>query len=698
MLGDLNKIINAIVGKQFVAASGYVNRQIESHGPRPCLLAIKANLQLQMGNMEELEKITETFNELHPENPIALSLAAIRAAKEHEVDEALERMQDALEFLADGPMNDTTYATIQVIAHLLISHGEVVPAIGYLTLQAAINSEDDDSALRMLQTIFSAPNVPSLLKCSPPPMDRPEGAPWLETLDQCENLGAQGRWRKAVEMLKDLDQQYPDQPAILQVLARYQGWLNQLPDAAATLRRLANHPAMDLDFAVEMEATAQLLAEQDEQMVDQVLHVYPVDDSSRMMERLLSEKQVLPMSADEDQPSEEDSPPPKGKFLLLDRDQPPSGKELQLHEIPNILGELYLYGRETDREARLEFVTIKCPDYERKMEVLTQFVQQHCGELIQEESIGQIPARAAAMTWRWRLPDDTPRVKREALIGEKRREMNLNVWPETPLGCLGGKRPVDVADDENYRIPLLAAILVLEDVAERSRLDFDYNELRAKLNLPVREEFSLSEHPSTVFSPMQLHLIKVDDLTDEQLIELFQAAVAYRLGTATMRMGREILARPDMISRAERPKILDVMCQSSGSLEEIVEFIRIATDDTLATGQPVGPWLLRELEIRLMKGDSQRANELLTELQTKHMRAPGVAQGLYSLLVRFGIISPDGQPRHPTAGAPAPGPAAPLASSQPQAAAPPPGVWTPGGPQAPAGGGDKPKLWVPGMD
>jgi hypothetical protein len=85
----------------------------------------------------------------------------------------------------------------------------------------------------------------------------------------------------------------------------------------------------------------------------------------------------------------EGSPPPKGAFWLLDRITPASGKELQLHEIPNILGEMYLYGRETDREARLEFVTVKSADYERKLEVLAQLVGEHCGDVAKEEPIGQ---------------------------------------------------------------------------------------------------------------------------------------------------------------------------------------------------------------------------------------------------------------------------------------------------------------------
>ncbi len=698
MVGDLNKVVTSLKGGQRAAALGQVSRLLESHGPRACLLAIKGSTQMQMGNLEELEKVTETFRQHYPGNPIALSFAAVLAATRNDVDGMVMRLQEALEGVADGAMHEATYAAIGIVGRVLTQGGHIVPAIGYLTLQAAIAPEEDDSAWNILRSIFAAQTVPNLLKFTPAPIAPRERAAWTEELAAAEESAGRGRWRQAVAALKDLDQRYPDQPAILQNLARYQGWLNQLDDAAATLHRLAAHPSLDSDYAVETEAMAQLMSSYERDTVDEMLRTYPVEDSQRMMERLLSEKQVMQIPVDPAKLAGEGSPPPKGAFWLLDRITPASGKELQLHEIPNVLGEMYLYGRETDREARLEFVTVKSADYERKLEVLAQLVGEHLGDLAKEEPIGRIAAEAAAMSWKWRLPEDTPRTRREQLLREKRREVNLNVWPDTPLPALDGKRPVDVAGDPAYRVRLLAAILIQEDHAERSRISFDFNELRAKLNLPLRQEISLADLPSTTLSPMQLQLLKLDALTDEQLLEVFEVAVAYNLSRAGLRLGTELLRRLHLVNRAERPKILNLMIPLSGSTEQILDFIRIAYEDVVATGQSMAPWLLRELEVRLVNGDLERANELLVMIQSQHIREPGVSQALYTLLVRFGIISPDGKPAQAArAGRPQSAPS-PLISDQPQAPAASEGIWTPGSPRTPSSGGEKPKLWVPGMD
>jgi hypothetical protein len=108
----------------------------------------------------------------------------------------------------------------------------------------------------------------------------------------------------------------------------------------------------------------------------------------------------------------------------------------------------------------------------------------------------------------------------------------------------------------------------------------------------------LADLPSTTLSPMQLHLVKLDALTDEQLLEVFEVAVAYNLSRRVAAWER-IAQAAAVGHRAERPKILNLMIPLSGSTEQVLDFIRIAYEDTLATGQSMAPWLLRELEVRL---------------------------------------------------------------------------------------------------
>ena len=109
-----------------------------------------------------------------------------------------------------------------------------------------------------------------------------------------------------------------------------------------------------------------------------------------------------------------------------------------------------------------------------------------------------------------------------------------------------------------------------------------------------------------------------------------------------------------------------------------------------ASGGSPARWLLAELSIRLAQADTSECQKLVQTIQTRHMQEPGVAQGLYEILVNYGIISPEGGPAGPGAAAPPPLAAAPT----PEPASK---LWTPDAAAAETGG-EKSKLWIPGMD
>ena len=77
MLGDLNKIVDALQGGQRAGAMSLLNRQLELKGSRACLLTLKGLTQLQMDDMEGVAKTADEFLQAHPDNPVACSLSAI---------------------------------------------------------------------------------------------------------------------------------------------------------------------------------------------------------------------------------------------------------------------------------------------------------------------------------------------------------------------------------------------------------------------------------------------------------------------------------------------------------------------------------------------------------------------------------------------------------------------------------------------
>jgi len=685
MLGDLNNIVEALQGGQRAGAMSLLNRQLELKGSRACLLTLKGVTQLQLGDKEGLTKTADEFLQAHPDNPVACSLSAIVAAADQNRDLALQQLQRAL---ADESteIHEVVYEALAAVAQLLAQTGEIVAARAHLMRMIDLTAESDTGPRELLMQLDGAANVPILLKQDWELAGPPSDAVWKDACEAALRYAERGAWAEALQRFQALADELPREAAIWKNVAILAGNLAQSQLSADAWRRYAALDEVALDDAVEAEALAQLLAEPDHPLIPEIAQTYHVLDTERVLERLLSERHVDRMNADLSAMGGEDAPAPKAAFWLLDRALPRTSEDLTFDQVPSIVGELYLFGRETDRDARLEFVTAKTADLDAKAERIRQLLAEFGGELQKEETIREVPASAAALTWRWRMPNDTTVAQRTALIEQKRRDINLNVWPDTPLPELDGKSPAQAASDPQYRVRLLALILRLELGGEQGKFDFDFNELRAKLGLPIRQDFEVAELQARRLSLVQMHLVPADQLPDEQLAALYVVAAVYRLPRAIRRLAPEVLRRPGLQETFSRAEVCHALFVLSKTPEDALDWLLQAQRAAVEAKQSPARYLLEELELRRVRGEGAECQRLITQLRTRHAEEPGVAQALYNWLRSIGAIAPDGRM------------APPQAAPSPQAAAAPAGIWTPGQAAAPPAGAAKPGLWVPGMD
>jgi hypothetical protein len=360
-----------------------------------------------------------------------------------------------------------------------------------------------------------------------------------------------------------------------------------------------------------------------------------------------------------------------------------------------ILGELYLFGRETDRDPRLEFHTLKSGDFEQKQQVLQDLLHDVGGALETEETIGEVSETAATLSFRWRLPETVSQEQRLSLLREKQRDVNLNVWPDTPLAVLDGKTPGEAAADWNYRSRVMATILLMELAAEQSGSSMDFNELRAKLSLPTRDDID-PETTDMAHVPIgRLHLVQVQKLRMEELLRQFDRATSSGAPRAARRIGQELLKRLDELPAESKPGLFGAMAALADNPQQALDYNRQGRVAAEALGRSPAAWLLRELEMHLAIGNSDAAAQLFQILQTRHIREPGIAEAMYSLMVRLGMVTPDGKLR---ATGPTDEPPPSQAVGQAPGASGESELWTPGGPQQPGKEGDGPQIWVPGMD
>jgi hypothetical protein len=680
LLPELEKIERMVEGEQYIACLDHVNALNAKTPGRPCLLAWKLTLEQITGQREKAAATLASFIAQHPNNPIALAETALDRVQHGEVRAGIDLLQQAIELSGDS-MHERVYTAIGAMAELLILTQHIAAARGHLFLQTMLSGGRDERALSLLMRLETTPTVPLLLKDAPVFEEPPADASWAGEFREALQLAARGWWRAAEARWNRLSAEADNAPAIWKNLAIVRGYLADYAGAIAAYRKYATL-SVPLDDAVEAEAMAQLLdRDRAEGIIESLLVTFQVANMEELETRLAASRQFDRAEIDPRAFAEANEPPPVVN----------GAPEIPRNEIPQILGQVLLYGKQTDREARLE-LDVHRPHLEQARQVLTRFAADALGPQVSEEVTGHISAVQLALSWQWRLPADVTEAHRKALMREQRRELVLERWPRLPLPLLDRKTPEQVAADPAYRIRLLGAILLLEVSEANSAASNAYNELRGKLNLPLPEPIDPSTIDIDKLSLARFSRLIVEKLTDQQLIVAFQRMMLVRYEPAMRRLANEALRRENL-----KPEIRLAALQFLVSVEEdsnrALELINTGRDLAINLKQSTAGWDLDELAMRIQRLEGHEAARLIQKIQQQHGREPGVAEALFTMLARLGMLTPDGTIRIPTAAASTAGPSIVAPGAEPSKSA----IWTPetGAPPLAAGSTKKSGLWVP---
>lgn len=690
---EIEKVLRAIQGEQRVSALDSLNKLIKEHGERLALLALKAEVQLALEQTKDAEKTITKFLEAAPYNSVALALSAIMETERGNLEAAVEQLQRGVEYV-EQLFPEALYSAIGVVAQALLQSGDVLAARGHYLMQAGIVGDRDQTPVTILTRINMLPELPQLLKQDPAYAECPHDVPWRGEFNAALKSARRGAWLAACESLTSLSQKVPGQPAILRNIAILRGWLGQREEMLQHWREYARHADVPWDDRVEAEALAQLLDPASAtDALDDVLVSYPVKNTDELMEKLLTHKCIAKAPVDPAEFAEEGQPPPKAVFWLLDKPVPASGIGITRDTLPNVLGDLYVFGKQTDRPARLELSITRDAAFEAGKQSIVEIAGDCLSGAPSETVEGQVSRVATALQWRWRMPDDTPPEQRAKLIEEQQQEVLMNRWPELPLAVLGGKTPRQAAADPAKQVAVQAALLLLELADEDRGGKFDFNALRRSLNLATREPIAPADVDALLLPIVRVRWVDVEKISDEGLLTLYRRSVLKQAHVAVRHVAAEVLRREHLSAQIDREETYEVLIRVARDSAQALEYIERAKAEAAAKRQSPARWLLAELSIRLMRMEGEAATRLLQTLQSRHLNEPGISQALYELLVGYGVIAPDGKPRpvgeaHPGPAVAAEPPAAPAAASK---------LWTPESAAA-AAGEQKSKLWIPGMD
>ncbi len=675
---DIERIHRQLVGDQPHAALRHVDAVLARHPGRTPLLDLKAIIQLSLRDVESAEQATKSILDREPNSLTGNALQAMIHAARHELREAVDRLQTALEGIDDEVPQRVCEAVVGV-AQMLLVEGEILSARGHLYLYNEMTGWTDEHSKKTFTRLTTMAGLPLPLRVPRPLLTLPADHPAAEVMLNIGRLAVRGTWRKAAAACDEVLPDHLDVPLFFYNRALLSGYLGDTKNMVAGLRLYARQN-IPFEDAVEAEAFARLLDESIHEpriLANRV--TFDVTDEDACFKSLGDSKLMVGYEVDREEFG--DGPKPRAMFLLLDREPPALDDNLKPADIPMIVGIASLYGRQTDRESRLELTTDNDDQFAANVAALAAT----CGASIASDPLiehaGESASDDPVLSWRWHFPKDMPTGQKRALSAQERRRRLLEVWPDRPRVTLAGKTPREAARDELLRLSVAADVFVLEQSAKSpDDLPF-FNQLREELGLPLLGLVDASITEPGDVNTCRMHRLDVSPHNDGQIFAWFRQASASNAVMAMRHTGRELLARRSDNLDAD---IFEFLFSAEDDVEAALEILMQARGWAVDNNQSCARWDMLELQFLLFENLADDAQRVLDHLRLEHAREPEVMQQLYQMMVMLGFVDPP----EPAYGRPDD-----FDDELPSLSSAGNEIWTPAG----ATGGDaSQKLWLPG--
>ncbi|MFM7072591.1 MAG: hypothetical protein ACKO38_12450 [Planctomycetota bacterium] len=732
LLSEMDRVARLVDSKQLNAAVDQLNNLMSFKGRRPALLATKCQIQMASGDMDGANLTVSEWLQRDPRNLAALAAASSVCTMRGDLAGAIERFSRAFEYAEtfDAAAVSLLHA-IRLIARLMAENQDTFGTLAYASLAATYERlmetpEEQAIASDMVRAVQQSPKIPPIAKQLFSPRKCPETVVWRDDFQAAFNLITKGAIWKACEAFEALASRFPSQPSILWNLAVLRLQLGNPHISSLAWRAFAALPTVPADEAIEALMIAEFIEPRNPDMVDYLTQEFPLTETDRVTERMLSDRRFISVRDEIEEWEAEDGPPPKAAFIVCDRVARDIAVPRTMDEVPVVLGRIYVFGRQTDRAARIELST---HDSDQLPVILLATLRDVCGEALGAAEPAKTYAKLPLLSV-LRSPSflgvaptaDDPEgqaIDQSLFPREKVRRNLLDVWTSTPLKALDGKTPRDAANDSTLRVRLTAIIGLAEQESASDEQSQLFDEVRERIGLSPEPRFSGPELDLESIPLYRFRRVDVDSLDDKTLCELLFKASRYSINDVKQSAATAVLARPSLQGNTARLVAVDAMIKASKSMAEASQRF----DEAIALCKQLklshASFLLQKLNLLLMTGQGESAKSLINEIQRDFSGDNAVINGLLSIIKPFMRRMPDGRlsVQLPSFAAPGSAPSGAVPASKPS------GLWTPdqgpplagapitaGTPTAPGGASKavptaspaaapaKSKLWIPGMD
>ena len=698
-VGELDRVLKMVDGGQVVPALDRLAAILQEYPNAAWALAIRGRLLLDLREYESLSDNADRFIRLQPSNPLALTQRAAAQLVQNDVSAATESLLEAL--TESGRDVDTFVLDVAAaLAMALAQQGHYLTARVYASLVLfATDYEGNQPAGAILRQLNSSPTVNHLLKDDPAKIARPADVDWAERYDEAAALLRSNKVVLAQSKFESLQRSLSGEPAVLSGLLTCAVWRGDADAQSRLLKKLAECESLDFEQRVRLRALSALVVPREPELAVETFDLRAdLDNPDEVEMALTADSRIiaLPPELLGSIPVDENDVPPKAGFQILDRDKPESTDQLPpVGEVPEGIGMIFLFGRQTDRAARIEVNDVRPSNLEGVRDRIGDVIGG--AEKLEQQGGESLPLFSAAHPQIALLRYQAKPSESDLLQRELVAQRMPNAIVDAPLPILSGKTLRELAADATKLLERTAVIRVIENydaiAAKGSEI---LSEARRLAGLDALPPLTPTAEEVETVSNADLNRVDPTGLDASALLYLLQRAQQIS-ATPAIRRFSDLLVAAEVTDEQRPAKMLAYVARvnaAEGS-EAALERLEEAKSFAEANGLSIANLLLSEVSLRLQAGDADGFQVAIQQLSTRHGNDPEIMAQLQQMLMAYGLISPDGTPRRAGPTPPA-GQGSPLSAPPQQASG---GLWTPDSgapPQKPAEGGGK--LWVPGMD
>ena len=648
---DLDSIMSKHTAGQTSSALDQLDRAIEKSGPKDCLVTIQTKLLLEAGELEKADASNELFMRSNPNHQTGHLHRAMIAVARGDLSQAIEALQDTMDSITGNSLPVNLAQPFRMVGVLLMQRMRVFAGREHLRFAESLKPDPEVRNLFERSIRGSA----SLIQKTDLQLGDPEpGAEWEKKFTNVLRALRRGQFRKGLALLMKADATFPNVYAIERGIAVLNIYLDRHKDAVSALEKIVSNDSLEQWKRVEAQCLINNLSEHDETLLDVVRHTFEVNDFERLKEITDSDKRLHPMPvvAFDHDPFNE-GPVPRAGYFVLDKEiieQDAEGLEdISLSDVPMVQGEVLLYGKQTDRPARLEYVKPQDSQYETMLATLKEIFADVIQGEPKEQKIDSVFQLDHESNFDWRLPETLAPETHQRLAHEKFRENLLEKVPSLKTNMLGGLTPAEAAGKPELEIQQQAYLLFLRQMNNGERFPSEVvDEFAEKLKIPPITPVVLKEREIETMSPALQASLDIEKISDADLLRLHHYSFSIANYPVIAITNPELLNRPSTHSTVSKRVLLATQARIEPDVEKGLELLAQVRVEAKSAGEPLGMVLVEEFEYRLSRGlTGKKLKDLVHVIQTRHLEEPGVEPRMMAVLERFGLIDPQAMAGNP---------------------------------------------------